>query len=186
MKRSGLYALGCALLAVGFAAAPLASTAQMSPSAAPTPVPIPKPDFSPMNFYLGTWTCSQPLRGKTRMETDVFAMSADGMWMLDTATSPPFDEYRTVPQNSMTNVTYDPTIKQWVQDYMDNFGGYGISSSPGWQGNTLTWSSKGLDGTMVSDVATKVSDTQTSDMVTTTDPQGKVSTVTITCKKGGM
>ena len=69
----------------------------------------------------------------------------------------------------MTNVTYDPTIKQWVQDYMDNFGGYGISSSPGWQGNMLTWSSTGLDGTKVSDVATKVSDTETSDTVTTTD-----------------
>jgi hypothetical protein len=185
MKRSGLYALGCALLAVGFAAAPLTTTAQMSPSAAPTPVPIPKPDFSPMNFYVGTWSCSQPLRGKTRMETDVFAMSSDGMWLVDTATSPPFDQYRTVPQNSVTSVTFDPTIKQWVQVNMDNFGGYGLGSSPGWQGNTLTWSSTGLDGSKFSDVATKVSDTETSDAVTATDPQGKVSTVTITCKKSG-
>ncbi len=185
MNRPVLYALGCALLAAGFAAAPVATTAQM-PSAAPTPVPIAKPDFSPMNFYLGTWDCTQPLRGKTRMETDVFAMSNDGMWMLDTATSPPFDQYRTVAQNSMTNMTYDPTIKQWVQDYMDNFGGYGISSSPGWQGNSLTWSSTGLDGTKVSDVVTKISDTQTTDVNTTTDPQGKVTTVTITCKKGSM
>ena len=182
MKRSLLCALGCALLAAGFAAAPLATTAQM-PAAAPTPVPIPKPDFSSMNFLMGTWTCTQPLRGKTRSETDVYTMSADGMWMVDTATSPPFDQYRTVPQTSVTNLTYDPTVKMWVQVYTDNFGGYGLSSASGWQGNTVNWSSTGLDGTKVTDVFTKVSDTETTDANTVTDPQGKVTNVTITCKK---
>lgn len=182
MKRFGLYALGCALLAAGFAAAPLATAAQ-TPMAAPTPVPIAKPDFSSMNFYLGTWTCTQPLRGKTRSETDVYTMSSDGMWMVDTATSPPFDAARTVPQNSMLYMTFDPTIKQWVNVYMDNFGGYGTESAAGWQGNTATWSGTGLDGTKVTDVTTKNSDTSTSDTQTTTDPQGKVSTVTITCTK---
>ena len=183
MKRSVLCALACALLVAAFAAAPLATTAQMSPSAAPTPVPIPKPDFSSVNFLMGSWTCTQPLRGKTRTETDVYTMSADGMWMVDTATSPPFDQYRTVPQNSMTYLTYDPTISKWVQVYTDNFGGYGLSSSPGWQGNAATWSATGLDGSKTGDVITKVSDTETSDANTVTDPQGKVTTVTITCKK---
>ncbi|MGB8520132.1 MAG: hypothetical protein WCD38_08200 [Candidatus Tumulicola sp.] len=182
MNRPVLYALGCALLAAGFAAAPVATTAQM-PSATPTPVPITKPDFSPMNFYMGTWTCTQPLRGGTRSETDVYTMSNDGMWMIDTATSPPFDAYRTVPQNSMTYMTYDPTVKQWVQVFMDNFGGYGMGSSSGWQGNAATWSATGLDGTKVGDVVTKISETQTTDANTITDPQGKVTTVTITCKK---
>ena len=182
MKHSGFWALGCALLlTIGFIAAPAASTAQTSP--APTPVPIPKPDFASMNFLLGTWTCTQPLRGKTRTETDVYAVSNDGMWMVDTATSPPFDQYRTLPQNSTTSMTYDPTIKQWVQVYMDNFGGYATAASTGWQGNAANWSAKGLDGTVVGDVITKVSDTETSDANTTTDPQGKVTTVTITCKK---
>jgi hypothetical protein len=183
MKNFVLSALGCALLAIGLSATPLVSTAQMTTAAAPTPVPIPKPDFSPMNFLVGTWTCTQPLRGKTRSETDVYTVSNDGMWLVDAATSPPFDQYRTVAQNTMTYMTYDPTIKQWVTTTYDNFGGYGLESTSGWQGNVASWSGKGLDGGSYSDVITKVSDTETSDANTTTDPKGVVTTVTISCKK---
>ena len=102
MKHFVLSALGCALLAIGLSAAPVVSVAQMTPAAAPTPVPVSHPDFSSMTFLLGSWTCTQPLRGKTRSETDVYTMSPDGMWMIDSATAPPFDQYRTVAQNSMT------------------------------------------------------------------------------------
>lgn len=183
MKKFVLSALGCALLAIGLSAAPLVSTAQMTTAAAPTPVPIPKPDFTSMNFLVGTWTCTQPLRGKTRSETDVYTMGSDGMWLVDTATSPPFDQYRTVAQNTVTYMTYDPTIKQWVTTTYDNFGGYGLEQTSGWQGNVASWSGKGLDGGSYSDVITKVSDTETSDANTTTDPKGVVTNVTISCKK---
>lgn len=183
MKTSVFAALGCALLALAIFTAPTVSTAQAAP--APTPVPVPHPDFSTMNFLVGSWTCTQPLRGKTRSETDVYAMSADGMWLVDTATSPPFDQYRTVAQNSTTSMTYDPTIKQWVTVYSDNLGGYGLESTAGWQGNAANWSGKGLDGSTVGDVITKVSDTETRDVNTATDAQGKATTVTITCKKSG-
>lgn len=183
MKLSVISALGCALFALALSSAPVVSTAQMTTAAAPTPVPIPKPDFSSMNFLMGTWTCTQPLRGKTRSETDVYTMSPDGMWMIDNATSPPFDQYRTVPQNVTTYMTYDPMIKKWVTTTVDNFGGYGLESTTGWQGTVATWSGNGLDGGSYSDVITKVSDTETSDANTTTDPKGKVQKVTITCKK---
>jgi hypothetical protein len=182
MKRLIFSALGCALLAVGLLTVPAVSVAQMI-AAAPTPVPIPHPDFSSMNFLLGSWTCTQPLRGKTRTETDVYTMSDDGMWMVDTANSPPFDQYRSIPQKSTTYTTYDPTIKKWVLVYYDNFGGYALASTSGWQGNTASWSAKGLDGSTVDDVITKVSDTETSDANTTTDPKGNVAHVTIACKK---
>jgi hypothetical protein len=183
MKQWVLAVFGCALFAVGLAAAPLASVAQSAPMAAPTPVPVPRPDFSSMNFLLGTWSCTQPLRGKTRPETDVYTMGMDGMWMVDQTTAPPFDQYRTVPQNGMVYMTYDGGVKQWVQVNVDNLGGYGIESTPGWQGNSAMWSGKGLDGTSFTDNITKVSDTETTDLSTTTDPQGKATTVTITCKK---
>ena len=183
MKFFVLTALGCALFALALSTAPVVSTAQTATAAAPTPVPVPHPDFSSMNFLLGTWTCTQPLRGKTRSETDVYSMSSDNMWMVDAATSPPFDQYRSIPQNGMTYTTYDPTIKQWVAVYYDNLGGYGIESTSGWQGNVATWSGRGLDGRTFSDVITKVSDTQTSDADTMTDSQGKTTNVTVTCKK---
>jgi hypothetical protein len=183
MKQLFLSAIGFALLAIGLFSVPAISVAQMTATAAPTPVPVPHPDFSSMNFLMGSWTCTQPLRGTTRSETDTYTMSSDGMWMVDSATSPPFDQYRTVPQNGTTYMTYDPTVKQWVTVYYDNLGGYGIESTTGWQGNTANWSGTGLDGTKVADVITKVSDTETSDASTTTDPQGKVTNVTIVCKK---
>jgi hypothetical protein len=155
----------------------------MTTAAAPTPVPIPHPDFSSMNYLVGTWTCTQPLRGKTRSETDVYTMSDNGMWLTDVGTSPPFDQYRTVPQVTTTYSTYDPTLKQWVNVSYDSLGGYGIESATGWQGNTLNYSGKGLDGSTFSDVVTKVSDTEYTDLSTTTDPKGVVTRVTITCKK---
>jgi hypothetical protein len=117
MKHPALLALGCALLALGLATAPLPSTAQTA--AAPTPVPIPHPDFSSMNFLLGSWSCTQPLRGKMRPETDVYSMGMDNMWMVDQSTAPPFDQYRTVAQNGMGYISYDPTVKQWVSTGVD-------------------------------------------------------------------
>jgi hypothetical protein len=163
--------------------APVVSTAYTLTSAAPTAVPVPYPDFSSMQFLIGTWTCTQPWRGKTRTETDVYAISSDRMWMIDTATSLPFDQYRTVPRIGTMFTTYDPSIKQWVALYHDNLGGYAIESTDGWQGNVASWTGKGLDGRAFSDVITKVSDTQTSDASTLVDSQGNAVNVVVVCKK---
>ncbi len=80
-------------------------------------------------------------------------------------------------------MSYDPTIKQWVQLGVDTGGGYGMGTSPGWQGNTITWSAKGLDGSSSTDVITKDSDTKTTDASTVTDAQGHTTKTTITCTK---
>jgi len=185
MKTSVSSALGCALFAFVLSTAPVVSLAQTTLYADPTPVPMPKPDFSSMNFLIGRWTCTQPWRGKTRTETNVYRIAGDGVWMVDTATSLPFDQYRTVTRNGTLLTTYDPAIKQWVAIYYDNLGGYAIESTSGWEGNVANWSGKGLDGATFGDVITKVSDTQTSDVNTMTDSLGKTTTVTITCNKNG-
>jgi hypothetical protein len=146
-------------------------------------VPISKPDFSSMMFLTGNWNCSQMLRGKMRPDSSATAISPDGMWMVTDDTAPPFDQYRTMTIVSKSYVGYDPTIKQWVNVGVDNSGAYFMASSPGWQGNTITWTSKGLDGSTATDVITKVSDSETSDASSATDAQGKTTTTTITCKK---
>jgi hypothetical protein len=181
MKHPALLMLGSAAFVLALVAAPVVSTAQPAP--APTMVPMAKPDFSSMMFLTGTWNCTQMLRGKTRPDTSTTAMDKDGMWMVTQDVAPPFDQYRTFTVNSTNWTTYDPTVKQWVSIGTDNTGGYFLSSTPGWQGSTMTSTSKGLDGTTVSDVLTKVSDTETNDTNTSTDPQGKVTTVTIHCTK---
>jgi hypothetical protein len=181
MKHPALLALGAVAFVVAIAAAPAVSTAQPAP--APTMVPMAKPDFSSMMFLGGAWNCTQMLRGKTRPDSSNTTMSSDGMWMVTQDVAPPFDQYRTFTINSTSNMTYDPTIKQWVTLYWDNSGAYSLSSSPGWQGNTMTTTTKGLDGSSTTDVTTKVSDTETNDAQTSTDAQGKVTNAAIHCTK---
>ena len=181
MKNPALLTLSGVALVLGLAASPVVSAAQPAPAA--TMVPMMKPDFSSMMFLSGTWTCTQMLRGKTRPDTSTTTVGMDGMWMVTQDSAPPFDRYRTVTINTTTYTTYDPTVKQWVSVSADTGGGYGIESSPGWVGNTATWTGKGLDGGTFSDVITKVSDTEYNDASTATDAQGKTTNTPIHCTK---
>jgi hypothetical protein len=181
MRHPALLLLSAAAFVVALVAVPVVSTAQPAP--APTMVPIPKPDFSSMMFLTGTWNCTQTLRGKPRPDTSTTTVGMNGMWMVTQDTAPPFDQYRTVTINGTNYMTYDPTTKQWIQVGVDTGGGYGISTSPGWQGKTITWTTKGLDGSSGTDVITKTSDTQTTDASSGTDPQGHTTNTTITCTK---
>ncbi|MGB6601154.1 MAG: hypothetical protein WBE77_08730 [Candidatus Cybelea sp.] len=183
MKHSAIFALGSLAVAICLFATPVASTAQPAP--APTMVPMNKPDFSSLMFLVGTWKCMQSLRGKQRSDTATTTVSADGMWLVTQDTSPPFDQYRTVAINGTTYTGYDSTIKQWIQIGIDSGGGYGTSTSPGWQGNTITWTTKNLDGSSGTDVNTKHSDTMYTDSSSATDAQGKTTNVTVTCNKEG-
>lgn len=181
MKHPALIAFGCAALVFGLATAPIVSTA--APDPAPTPVPMPHQDFSSMMFLTGNWSCTQMLRGKLRPDTSTTAVSMDGAWLVTQDTAPPFDQYRTYAIHGTTYVGYDSTVKQWIQTGVDSAGGYFTSTSPGWQGSTMVWTTKGLDGSSGTDTFTKVSDTETTDDSTNTDSTGKATKTMVTCKK---
>ncbi|HEY1653606.1 MAG TPA: hypothetical protein VGF86_00665 [Candidatus Tumulicola sp.] len=181
MKHPLAVGLGGVVLIFGLATVPLVSTA--APDPAPTPVAMARPDLSPMTFLTGTWTCTQMLRGKPRPDTSTTTVGMDGAWMITQDTAPPFDQYRTFAIKGTTYTTYDSATKQWIQTGVDSAGGYGTSTSPGWQGNVITWTAHTLDGTSGIDVLTKVSNTQTTDDFTATDTAGKVTKTTTTCTK---
>lgn len=183
MKQAAIAALGVVALVFGLASTPLVSAA--SPGPVPTQVPMAHPDFSSMMFLTGSWTCTQLLRGKQRSDTSATAIGMDGAWMITQDTAPPFDQYRTYAIQGTSYMTYDRSINQWIQLGTDSSGGYGISSSPGWQSSTITWTSKNLDGSRDLDAVTKISDTETSDRSTATDSMGKVTKVAIHCMKTG-
>jgi hypothetical protein len=183
MKKVFVAALGCAAVILGLLS--VSSVSSAAPDPAPTPVARPTPDFSSMMFLTGTWTCTQNLRGKTRPDTSTTTIGMDGMWMVSQDTAPPFDQYRTYAITTTTYTGYDADLKQWIGIGVGSDGTYYLATSPGWQGNTISWSSKGLDGTTASDVGTKVSDTEMSDAFTVTDPKGKVTNTTIHCTKSG-
>ncbi len=183
MKHTASLVLGTIALAVAFVFVPVVAPAQPAPTF--TPVPTPKADFSSMMFLTGTWNCTQMLRGKSRPDTNTTTIGLDGAWMISQDTAPPFDQYRTYTITGTNYMTYDPTIKQWVITGVNSTGGYFTQSSPGWNGNAMTLTGKGLDGSTVTDVITKVSETETSDANTVTDSTGKSTPATITCKKSG-
>jgi hypothetical protein len=160
---------------------------QAQVAAAPTPVPNPKPDLSALAYFNGTWTCHQTVRGKDRPDTSTTTMEMNDRWLKVHDVAPPFDQYRTAPVNSDTYYTYDPSVKKYVGVELDDFGGYGLSSSPGWTGNTMVWTDKSaLDGSVGVTTVTKVSDSEYNFTNTGTDAKGKaVPTTNGTCKKGG-
>jgi len=155
-----------------------------APAAAPTPVPIAHPDFSSMQFLTGTWTCHETVRGKDRPDTSTTTIGLDGAYLVGHDVAPPFDKYRSVPIKTDFYTTYNPAKHQWVSIAMDSTGGYFVSTSPGWSGNTMTSTTViSADGATGSDVLTKVSNTQTRDVATSKGANGKVTHVTTICSK---
>jgi hypothetical protein len=183
VKKTASLVFSAIALLVGLAVLPTVSSAQPSPSY--TPVPLPKPDFSSMNFLMGNWSCTQMIRGKQRPDSSTTTMGMDGVWMVTQDTAPPFDQYRNYAINSTVYTGYDPTTKLWIQTGVDNSGAYFTSTSPGWQGNAMTWTTKGLDGSSGTDVTTKTSDTETTDASTNTDAAGHITKTTVHCTKSG-
>ena len=187
MKAPVLYMIPMsALLLCGALGAASAPKAKAAPGMAPTPVPYAVPNLSAMKMFMGTWHCTQPLRGKIRPDTGTTTMALDGQWMMTRDVAPPFDKYRTKSQVTNSYMTYNPINKMWVTVSVDNFGGYMVTSSPGWSGNTIRTTIKmANDGSTGYDVLTKLSATKTTDHFVGTDAKGKVTTGTITCTKTG-
>lgn len=61
-------------------------------------------------------------------------------------------------------LTYDPANKKWVSISVDNFGGYGMSTSPGYAGSTAVWTDMVASGgaPLGTGTITKTSDSKTS------------------------
>jgi hypothetical protein len=153
--------------------------------APPTPVPDLKPDLSSMSFLLGTWSCHSQTRGSNRPNTTVNTMDLDGRWMKSHDVAPPFDKFRTRTIVTDTWTSYNPVLHEWVSTSVDNFGGYGVATSPGWKGNAITWTATVTsDGSTGSDTTTKNSDTKTTDVATGKDKSGNPQPTTTTiCTK---
>jgi hypothetical protein len=132
---------------VMLAAAVLVSAAAI-PSYAPaqvesTPIPMTgKPNFSSMQFLIGTWSCSikSARRPAPYITTSTYAMNPNGWYIDEKSLTPPMKWFA-----SQTNlaaydkITYDPTTHRWVDVTYDNQGGYGLSFASGWNGNKIVW-----------------------------------------------
>jgi hypothetical protein len=135
-----------------------------------TPVPDIKPDFSAFQFMLGTWNCktlkNDMGRGAGRTETDVYTMTFDGHYIKNKGTSKPFDAARTRTLLSEGWLGWDKARNQFYTFGISNFGGFGMSVSPGWVGNKIVWKDTyATDGGVLGTTyTTKVSATKLTDV----------------------
>lgn len=114
-----------------------------------------------MAYFAGTWTCHQMMRGKDRPDTSTSMMDLNDRWIKTTDVAPAFDSYRTSPVNTTTYTTYDASVKRYVQVSVDDFGGYGIAYSTGWNGNTMRWTDNSAsNGAVGMTTISKVSDSE--------------------------
>lgn len=155
-----------------------------------TPVPMgSKPNFSPMQFMTGTWNCSilSSRRPGPYTTTSTASMGPGGYWMI-TRTTVHKASWIPASYTGEDRVTYDPTTSRWVDISTDPFGGYDLSTSPGWRGNTIVWTDRAYPksnntATNNPTTMTKISNTKTVSTSSFTEPSGRLVTVKTTCTK---
>jgi hypothetical protein len=160
------------------------------PPKAPTyPVP-PKPDFSSMRFLLGTWTCvtHSERRGNEAATTiTTYSMAPDGYFMKAASKSPKVS-YAATGFTATDWYTYDANAKRWIDITVGSYGGYGYSTSTGWEHGHILWGADSFlpDGDLTSSTGTlitKVSDTTLTTASAFTTTAGLLNRVTGTCTK---
>lgn len=157
-----------------------------------TPIPtLPKPDFSGMSFLVGTWTCStmSSRRAAAFNSTVTTTMSQDGYWLVNQTVTGPIS-WAPAKTTAIDRITYDPSTNKWVDVLTDDQGGYDLSTSSGWQGNSIVWNDVAYPKTNATatnnpTTFTKVDDKTTTATSTFKEPGGRVVTVKTTCKKQG-
>jgi hypothetical protein len=177
-------------LAAALALAVLCSVAAGAQTVQSTPVPQnAKPDFSTMQFLVGTWNCSvlSARRPGPYTTTTVYTMDPTGYWILGKTT---VHKAAWIPQEftSDDRMTYDPTTSQWVDISYDDGGGYDVSTAGNWTGNTMVWHDvvypkANNTATNGDTTLTKVSDTKQTSTMDFTEPGGRTVNVKTTCTK---
>ena len=171
--------IACSFLAFGAAA--LAQTES-------TPVPTqPKPDFS--KFMTGTWSCSvmSSRRPGPYVVTTTSTVSPNGYWLLTRSVVHP-TAWIPATIEGEDRMTYDPSTSTWIDMESDDQGGYDVSTSPGWQGDTIVWTDRvypksNNTATDNPTTTTKVSATKMVSTNSFTEPSGRMVHVRTTCTK---
>ena len=123
------------------------------------------------------------------MASNVTKADGSGYWLVTTSV---LGKTSWIPNDihSTDKITYDNDTHRWVDVYTDDTGGYDVTTSPGWTGNTMVWTDRLF--TPTNDVSaqspttvTKVSDTKTTSHSTFKETKsGRTITFDVVCTKG--
>ncbi|MDB5072331.1 MAG: hypothetical protein JWM87_3442 [Candidatus Eremiobacteraeota bacterium] len=154
-----------------FSAAAAAVIALLLPAAsgaaAPATLPDAVPDWSSVDFLIGTWTCEATFTARPGVKRSkaAFRYDFDRRWLREDITSPPFDQFRTRQIDTVIYTTYSPYLKKWISTGLDNFGRFGTSRSDGWHGDTIVWEDdEQTSGARAAESLTRVDATHTRDV----------------------
>jgi hypothetical protein len=138
------------------AAAPVAAKPAAAPptaaAAAPAPVaPKPAPELDQLKVLETTWRCDgkQPAGPmgpeQTYKSTFKAKKDVDSFWLALEYTQKK-SKTHPLPISAKAFVGYDPSIKKYVTTGVDNMGGWISETSPGWEGDKLTFMGDGQMG----------------------------------------
>ncbi|MFZ0364285.1 MAG: hypothetical protein WAL67_08790 [Candidatus Cybelea sp.] len=157
-----------------------------------TPIPRPaKPNFTSMQFLIGTWNCvaTNTRRATGYGSTLTNTMDPSGYWM-NTKTMAHATSWDRYPGVAIAKTTYDAANSRWVRVTTDDEGNYGMSTSSGWNGNTIVWhpvnTTSVSSGNVVSSgdtTVTKVSSSKYTSTGSFKESGGRVVTSKGTCSK---
>lgn len=173
-----------------------ALAALVAPASAPaqvegTPIPTtPKPNFSSMEFMVGTWNCStKSARRPSAFETvSTYSLDPSGYWINETSTVKPASWIKE-KLTTYDKITYDPFSKRWADVTYGDQGAFGLTFSKGWSGDKMTWHdvsfAPGPDISASTDIVnTKVSATKVTSASSFTETKtGRHVSVSTVCTK---
>ena len=113
------------------------------PAAAPAEAPRPPRELEQLQYFEGDWECEgqeadTPWSKAHKTKTDVKVKSdLDGFWYSGKVEQGKKDNPQ--PLEAKFHWSYDVAQKRFEGGWIDNTGGWAMQSSPGWQGDTLTW-----------------------------------------------
>lgn len=102
----------------------------------PRTAPTLQPALLPLAGFIGSRRCRGSFlkSGKAISSTETVSSELSGYWLvLRHADDPPF------PFNALEMWGYDPKGKHFTAFMYDNFGGMREFNSPGWGGDSFTW-----------------------------------------------
>lgn len=178
------------LIASVVAAFAVTASAAFAQSMESTPAPKPpKPNFAPYTFIVGTWSCStkSARRPAPYETTTTYELDPTGYWLIGKSTTKAMAWFP-YEASGEDRITYDADTGRWVDTFNGDFGGYDLSTSKGWSGETIVWHdlafARGKDVASQTNLTiTKVSDSKMASRSTFTTVKGRSVGVTSTCTK---
>ena len=110
----------------------------------PSGPPKPAPELANAKYFVGTWSCTgdapaSPFGPAHKTESTVMLKpDLDGFWIAGTVQERKTAS-NTQPVKGMLHIGYDAAAKQFVVVWLDNFGMWATEMSPGWEGDTITF-----------------------------------------------